>query len=293
MSKPMGEQLKYSEILSQIDANYKRMKSMRPIPAAAMNRYKEELNILTSYCSNAIEGNTFTYDETRLLIKEGVVSSARTLRENEDILGHSLAFESLYYSIKQKEPITEQFVKKLHALVLRGDEYAGKFRDAPVYIGNATGISYVAPPNSMVEELVQQFVTRVQSDIEKNVSLTQSCAKEQNWMELFTNISEHHIEFERIHPFFDGNGRTGRLLLNYELLCYGLLPINVTPEMRARYNAAFKQYEKKEKYSTRSEESKYESMAKILAESELNSMNSWNQMFENFFQKTAEDDMEP
>lgn len=284
MSKPMGEQQKYSEIISEIDANYKKMKCVRPIPVAAIKRYKDELNILSSYYSNAIEGNTFTYDETRLLIKDGVVSSARTLRENEDIIGYSLAFNSLYESIKQNESISEDFVKRLHALVMRGDEYAGKYRDAQVYIGNAIEISYVAPSSSLVAELMLQYVFGVQSDIEKNLHLI-SNANEQKWIELFTSISSHHIEFERIHPFFDGNGRTGRLLLNYELLRYGLLPINITPELRARYSATFGRYEKKEKYSTRSEESKYEGMAKLLAECELASMNSWKTMFDNFLEK--------
>lgn len=291
MSKPMGEQQKYSEIISEIDANYKKMKSVRPIPVAAIKRYKDELNILSSYYSNAIEGNTFTYDETRLLIKDGVVSSARTLRENEDIIGYSLAFNSLYDSIKKNEPITVDFVKRLHALVMRGDEYAGKYRDAQVYIGNAIEISYVAPSSALVDELMLQYVSEVQSDIKKNISMKLGTAKHM-WVELFTSISRHHIEFERIHPFFDGNGRTGRLLLNYELLRYGLLPINITPELRARYSAAFGRYEKKEKYSTRSLDSKYEGLAKLLAECEMASMNSWSAMFDNYFEKTSEDNIE-
>lgn len=291
MSKPMGEQQKYSEIISEIDANYKKMKSVRPIPVAAIKRYKDELNILSSYYSNAIEGNTFTYDETRLLIKDGVVSSARTLRENEDIIGYSLAFNSLYDSIKKNEPITVDFVKRLHALVMRGDEYAGKYRDAQVYIGNAIEISYVAPSSSLVDELMLQYVSEVQSDIKKNISMKLGTG-EHKWVELFTSISRHHIEFERIHPFFDGNGRTGRLLLNYELLRYGLLPINITPELRVRYSAAFGRYEKKEKYSTRSLDSKYEGLAKLLAECELASMNSWSTMFDNYFEKTSEDNIE-
>lgn len=291
MSKPMGEQQKYSEIISEIDANYKKMKSVRPIPVAAIKRYKDELNILSSYYSNAIEGNTFTYDETRLLIKDGVVSSARTLRENEDIIGYSLAFNSLYDSIKKNEPITVDFVKRLHALVMRGDEYAGKYRDAQVYIGNAIEISYVAPSSSLVDELMLRYVSEVQSDIKKNISMKLGTG-EHKWVELFTSISRHHIEFERIHPFFDGNGRTGRLLLNYELLRYGLLPINITPELRARYSAAFGRYEKKEKYSTRSLDSKYEGLAKLLAECELASMNSWSTMFDNYFEKTSKDNFE-
>lgn len=288
MSKPMGEQQKYSEIISDIDVYYKKMKCVRPIPAATIKRYKDELNILSSYYSNVIEGNTFTYDETRLLIKDGVVSSARTLRENEDIIGYSLAFNSLYESTKQNVPITEEFVKRLHALVMRGDEYAGKYRDAQVYIGNAIEISYVAPSSALVDELMQKYVSEVQSDIENNI-LMELGTGEHIWVELFTSISRHHIEFERIHPFFDGNGRTGRLLLNYELLRYGLLPINITPELRARYSASFGRYEKKEKYSTRSEESKYEGLAKLLAECELASMNSWILMFDNFIEKTCDD----
>lgn len=91
---------------------------------------------------------------------------------------------------------------------------------------------------------------------------------------MFHNLAKHHIEFENIHPFVDGNGRTGRLLLIYEMISLGLLPVDVRYEERDRYYAAISSYRDKEKYSTRPK-SKTEGMAKLLAESELASMKIW------------------
>lgn len=76
---------KYGEIIKKIDENFAVMRSMRPLPAAGVERYREEFAISTSHNSNAIEGNTFTYDETRLLLKEGVVSNVRSFREHIEI----------------------------------------------------------------------------------------------------------------------------------------------------------------------------------------------------------------
>lgn len=96
---------------------------------------------------------------------------------------------------------------------------------------------------------------------------------------MFQNLAKHHIEFENIHPFVDGNGRMGRLLLIYEMISLGLLPVDVRYEERDRYYAAISAYRDKEKYSTRPE-SKTEGMAKLLAESELESMKIWLSIYQ-------------
>lgn len=81
-------------------------------------------SISSSHNSNAIEGNTFTYDETRLLLKEGITSNARSFREHEEIIGYKRAFDYLYSAVKNDILISEEFIKKLHEYVLRGDEDA-------------------------------------------------------------------------------------------------------------------------------------------------------------------------
>ena len=101
------------------------------------------------------------------------------------------------------------------------------------------------------------------------------------WTELFHSFAEHHIEFERIHPFVGGNGRTGRLLLTYEMILLGLIPVDIRYEERSRYYAALAAYEDKLRYSTRSE-SKTEKMAKLLAECELRSSDLWVKTFSEY-----------
>lgn len=272
MSKKMEEQQKYIDIIGEIEYCYRRMKEVRPLTASELRYFNNEFSISASHNSNAIEGNTFTFDETKLLIEKGIVTGAHSLRESEDIVGYKQAFDFLYESVKENKAITEEFIKKVHSFVLRGEEGAGQYRTIQNYVGSLTRIIYTPCPPTQVSEKMKAYVEEVQADCKHNAVLAEQ--GQFNWVELFHNLAKHHIEFENIHPFVDGNGRTGRLLLIYEMISLGLLPVDVRYEERDRYYAAISSYRDKEKYSTRAE-SKTEGMAKLLAESELESMKIW------------------
>ncbi len=272
MSKKMEEQQKYIDIIGEIGNSYALMKQVRPLSAGELKYFNNEFSISASHNSNAIEGNTFTFDETKLLIEKGIVTGAHSLRESEDIVGYKQAFDFLYESVKEKKPITEKFIKQVHGFVLRGDEEAGKYRTIQNYVGNMTRIVYTPCPPTEVPEKMKTYAEELQADCKRNAELAEQ--GQFNWVELFHNLAKHHIEFENIHPFIDGNGRTGRLLLIYEMILLGLLPVDIRYEERDRYYAAISSYRDKEKYSTRIE-SKTEGMAKLLAESELASMKIW------------------
>lgn len=272
----MSEQTKYVDILRKISECFERMKEIRPLNPGEIAYFNREFSISASHNSNAIEGNTFTYDETKLLIEQGIVSGAHSLRESEDIVGYKQAFDFLYDAVKKEQPITEDFIKVIHAFVLRGDEGAGQYRKIQNYIGSITRVVYTPCPPSQVEAKMKAYVADLAKDMEVNIQRARR--GELNWLEIFHNLAKHHIEFENIHPFIDGNGRTGRLLLTYELICMGLLPIDIRYEERERYYAGIKAYRDKEKYSTR-EDSKTEKFAKLLAECELQSMELWLQTF--------------
>lgn len=278
MTKKMTEQIKYQEILLQIDEAFKKIKSIRPLSEGEVRYFYDEFSISSSHNSNAIEGNTFTYDETRLLLKEGITSNARSFREHEEIMGYKRAFDYLYSAVKIDILISEEFIKKLHEYVLRGDEDAGQYRKIQNYVGDMFNVKYTPCPPSEVPEKMRNYVEELRRDLEKNSKIKEQAKPA--WAELFYNLAKHHIEFEKIHPFVDGNGRTGRLLLTYEMIYFGLLPVDIRYEERARYYAALAAYEDKEKYSTRPE-SKLEAMAKLLAESELASMQVWLHTFGN------------
>lgn len=272
MSKKMEEQQKYIDIINEIDECYALMKKVRPLSASELKYFNNEFSISATHNSNAIEGNTFTFDETKLLIEKGIVTGAHSLRESEDIIGYKQAFDFLYESLKEKKPITEDFIKKIHSFVLRGDDEAGKYRKIQNYVGSLSRIVYTPCPPTQVPEKMKAYSEELQADCRHNAELAEK--GQFNWVDLFHNLAKHHIEFENILPFIDGNGRTGRLLLIYEMISLGLLPVDIRYEERDRYYAAISSYRDKEKYSTRPE-SKTEGMAKLLAESELSSMKLW------------------
>lgn len=274
----MDEQTKYIDIIQKIEECFKRMKKIRPLKSEEIAYFNREFSISASHNSNAIEGNTFTYDETKLLIEKGIITGAHSLRESEDIIGYKQAFDFLYDAVKKEQPITEEFIKTIHAFVLRGEEEAGEYRTIQNYIGSITRVVYTPCPPSQVQEEMSEYVQLLAKDFEENIKAARTGSI--NWIGLFHNLAKHHIEFENIHPFIDGNGRTGRLLLTYELICMGLLPVDIRYEERDRYYAAIKAYRDKEKYSDRPD-SKTEKLAKLLAECELQSMEIWLRTFDN------------
>ena len=279
MSKSMETQPKYLDIIESLDASYKKIKAMRPLPAAGVEYFRNKFAISTTHNSNAIEGNTFTYDETQLLLEKGITSSARTFREHEDIVGYKKGFDFLYEALKQGAEISEEFIKRIHSFVRQGAEDAGEYRTIQNYIGDLARTVYTPCPPREVPVKMKEYVQKVCSNLQENKQLT---ARENvQWAKLFHCLAEHHIEFERIHPFTDGNGRTGRLLLTYEMILLGLLPVDIRYEERSRYYAAFAAYEDKSRYSTRPE-SKTEKMAKLLAECELRSAKLWINTFSDY-----------
>ena len=202
----MDTQPKYRDIIEKIDADYKKIKAMRQLPAAGVAYFRNEFAISTTHNSNAIEGNTFTYDETKLLLEKGITASARSFREHEDIVGYKKGFDYLYEALKQRTEINEDFVKRLHSFVLRGAEDAGEYRTIQNYIGDLSRTVYTPCSPREVPVKMKEYISEVEFDFNKNKYLI---ARENiDWSTLFHSFAKHHIEFERIHPFTDGNGRT-------------------------------------------------------------------------------------
>ncbi len=116
MSKKMEEQQKYIDIVDEIENCYAHMKEVRPLTASELKYFDNEFSISASHNSNAIEGNTFTFDETKLLIEKGIVTGAHSLRESEDIVGYKQAFDFLYESVKEKNRLLRNLLKKFIVL---------------------------------------------------------------------------------------------------------------------------------------------------------------------------------
>ncbi|MCL2061493.1 MAG: Fic family protein [Firmicutes bacterium] len=271
----------YADILKKVDAGYRVIGSMRPISEDVARVFYEEFSIAHCHNSNTIEGATFTFDETKLILKEGMVFADHSLQEHMEIQGSHSAFWFIYDNIKNTESITEDFIKHIHAKTLPGKSYSGQYRDINVYIGDAFSdrVTFQPPPPGAVPHRMTEYVQKINADLK--ILHDFKTAEQKDWNNFFRTMAAHHCDFEQIHPFVDGNGRTGRLLMNTEFIKLGILPIDIRYAEREHYYAALKKYDHKAQYSNR-KESKTDAMAKLFAVSQLASVSIWLKMFASY-----------
>ena len=211
-----------SELFSRIDEKKEKLEKMRPLTEGEVFRLREEFMVEFTYNSNAIEGNTLTLKETAMVL-EGVTIDRKPLKEHLEAVGHRDAFLYVQEIAENKTELTESVIKDIHSLVLMNQPMdKGRYRKIPVRIMGA----YTEP--------VQPYMIEP-----KMTELILSNKKRETEMNILERISLFHLEFEGIHPFIDGNGRTGRLILNLELIRNGFPPINVKFTDRKRYYEAF------------------------------------------------------
>ena len=222
--KPADGRVKYN-ILADIEAKKARLSEMRPLTAGEVERLREEFMIEFTYNSNAIEGNTLTLKETAMAL-EGMTIDQKPLKDHLEAVGHRDAFLYVQDIATKDMPISESVIKNIHSLVLiNRPEDKGVYRRIPVRIMGA----YTEPLQPyMVQPAMEGLI------IENN--------KRTETMNIIERIARFHLEFEGIHPFIDGNGRTGRLILNLDLIRNGYPPINVKFTDRKRYYEAFDAY---------------------------------------------------
>ncbi len=224
-TKPMDSRMNRSAFLTLIENKKEKLSAMRPLTPGEVERLAEEFMIDFTYNSNAIEGNTLTLKETALAL-EGMTVDQKPLKDHLEAVGHRDAFLYVQDVAKGEQPISEYVIKNIHSLVLMNrPEDKGVYRRIPVRIMGA----YTEP--------VQPYLI----EPKMNELLTENEARKAT-MTTVERIARFHLEFEGIHPFIDGNGRTGRLVLNLELIREGFPPINVKFTDRKRYYDAFDAY---------------------------------------------------
>lgn len=194
----------------------------RPLFGGALQKIKESLSIEWIYNSNSIEGNTLSLRETQMILQEGVTISGKSLREHFEAVNHETALKYLYALVAKNRTISSKDVLSLHALVLRNieDEFAGRLRNAGVRIAGAN----FTPPNAQkVSLLIDELIDFIN---ENPLGL--------NVIELATVL---HHKFVWIHSFFDGNGRTARLVMNLLLMKEGFPPAIILKNDCTKYYA--------------------------------------------------------
>jgi Fic family protein len=209
--------------------------SFRPLPSTVLAEIKKIYDVRFTYNSNAIEGNTLTQSETALVLETGITIGGKTLREHLEVIGHKDAIDYIEQLVQNSTAIGEWEIKQIHNLILRAiaPEEAGCYRQLDV---KAAGTEYLYPPHYLVNDLMGEFVAWLNSPE----------ASIQHPIEFAT---EAHLRFVSIHPFRDGNGRTGRLLMNLLLLRAGYPIVVISDRVRQAYIEALVQAQQ---YSDRS-----------------------------------------
>ena len=217
-------------ILLRIDKKKKELDGRKPLTDGEVARLNEEFIVEYTYNSNAIEGNTLTLRETDLVLR-GLTIDKKPLKDHMEAVGHKEAFEYVSELVKDNVPISENVIKQIHFLVLADKkDDRGVYRRVPVRI---MGAQHEPVQPYLIELKMEQLLRDFKESSEHIV----------------TKLARFHIEFEGIHPFIDGNGRTGRLLVNLELMKAGYPPIDIKFTDRITYYNAFDEYHVKHNLS--------------------------------------------
>lgn len=180
--------------------------------------YLEDLITRSTYHSNAIEGNTLTYAETYAILYNDnrFKIEGKEPREIYETINHKRALELLFNNLQNNKELDERLIKKLNEIINRDIKDTEGYRTVQVFI---QGSEHIPPEPEKIPNLMLYHIYNYNHDEQ----------------DIFSKIAKYHIEFEKIHPFEDGNGRTGRLLINYELLKNDLPPVVIAKEDRVKY----------------------------------------------------------
>lgn len=211
------------EIIDDLKA---KLDQHRPLSSTIVKNLHEDLILRWTYHSNAIEGNTLTLLETKVVL-EGITIGGKTLREHFEAINHRDAILYVEDIIKRQEPFSEWQIRNIHQFILKNidDENAGRYRQQNVLISGATANP---PDHTLLNDKMAQFIDWYNRDAHK--------------LHPVERAAKVHADFVAIHPFVDGNGRTSRLLMNLELLKAGYPPSVITVENRLAYYEALDQW---------------------------------------------------
>lgn len=215
-----------SDLPSLIDLVHQkkaRLDALRPLTPGEARRLMQEFVVEFTYNSNAIEGNTLTLRETGLVL-QGITVGKKPLRDHLEAVGNRDAFEYVCELVRDGTPLTQWVIREVHQLVLADKPRdRGVYRTIPVRI---SGALHEPVEPALIEPGMAELLAWYEADDG----------------DLVARLARFHVEFETIHPFVDGNGRTGRLLVNLELMKAGYPPIDIKYADRAAYLEAFDGY---------------------------------------------------
>jgi Fic family protein len=216
----------YRNILDRLHNKWQKVHQARPLTNNLLSKISHELSLEWTYHSNSIEGNTLNLNETRVILEHGMTIRGKSLREHFEVVNHQDAIDYITSLVSRDFVLTQDDILDVHRIVMTKIEkdFAGRYRNGGVRIGGANFL----PPNALkVPDLMSSLIAH----------LTDETA---DWPVIWTATLFHH-HFVHIHPFFDGNGRTARLLMNFILMKEGYPPAIILQQDRKKYYDALNQ----------------------------------------------------
>ena len=199
-------------------------KIKKDLPEATVKSYMQSFELEYTHNSTAIEGNTLTLLETKVVIEEGLSVGGKHLREIYEVINHNKAYQYIKKCISEDLILSEEIIKNIHNILMENIIPGGIYRNVDVYI---SGAEHTPPsPTEMYQQIKNFYFDLLEKKFANEIELAA-------WT---------HAEFVRIHPFVDGNGRTARLIMNYQLMKNGFLPISIKKESRLEYFNTLEEY---------------------------------------------------
>ena len=213
--------MKYENIIKKAELYQKQMKQVNSI---ALAKWEANFEVEYTHESTAIEGNTLSLLETKVVLEDGLSVGGKHLREIFEVVNHKKAYEFIKEKIAEGQLLDEPTVKDIHSILMENIFAGGFYRNVNVRI---TGAQHIPPePNEAYRQIKNFFADLTWKYKDDPITLAA-------WT---------HAEFVRIHPFIDGNGRTSRLIMNYQLLAHKLVPISIPKLDRLEYFKRLEEY---------------------------------------------------
>ncbi len=210
-------------LFKRLDEKKKILDGFRPLRPEQAANLKSVFDLDQTFNSNALEGNTLSFSETRLVLREGITIGGKTLREHLEVINHKEAIDFIEQLAQKKtSEIRESDLLSVHGLILRqiDPKNAGRYRQVPVYIRQADGGMHRFCEPFIVPKKMEDFFIWLRGE---------------TGMHPVQLAGEAHFRLVSIHPFIDGNGRVSRLLMNLILQQHGFPPAVIKVANRKEY----------------------------------------------------------
>lgn len=210
--------MNYINILTKIQELKSQLDKLRPFDKEQLKNLKQRFRIGFIHHTNAIEWNTLTLTEVKVLLEDGITIGGKTVAEIQETINHNQIMGYLWdWFVEKKNRCSEQFIKKMHSLLFQQilpKKSLWEYRSIKVYI---SWTDEILPDPSELNQLIFDFITKFEI------------------IDSLEDIAKLHWEFVKIHPFVDGNGRIARLLMNLWLIHLWYFPIVIPMICRANY----------------------------------------------------------